>query len=199
MIKNIRKYLEYLFFILVNIFLWMPVYSKILNNTWNISTYVSIHIFKANPLEIEMVDDPTALILSILFFLIFLLAKPFLFHYLYIFKMLFPNIHRFFDKLRTNNKFLLSILGITFILDLISFIFFKNIWSFFGLTFNYVLFLLFFQPTDKNNVNPDGTVIMFQSLFIKIISFIILIPVFLIIIFLNLIILYLLFTRFFLY
>ena len=56
MIKNIRKYLEYLFFILVNIFLLGPVYILLLLPVPFISTQIAIKICKVPKYLIDSFD-----------------------------------------------------------------------------------------------------------------------------------------------
>ena len=201
MLKNIRKYLEYLFFILVNIFLWIPVYGEILTHSDNIAEYLAIHLYNSSPINLEQLNDPMGIILLCTVFLNFIIIKPFIFHFLYILKNLFPNIHNFFDKLRTDNKFLLTIFGISFILDSISLIFFKNIWSFFGLSFNYAIFLLFFLPVNKNNIDKYGKIIKSQNFLSKIITILVLSIIIILVIIINIIpfylFLYKIFMKFF--
>ncbi len=174
MTKEIRKYFEYLLFFLINIFLWIPLYKQILLNCGYMAEFVSINILKANSREIAELDDPTGIIILFSIFFTILLIKPFLFHFLYILKNLFPNIHNFFDSIRINRKYMWGILCGTFALDIIGILFFNvGFWGFLGLSFNYILFLLFFIPVNKNNVN-NGKIIKQQNLIMKIFTIVIL-------------------------
>ena len=186
MTKKIRKYLEYLFFILINIFIWMPIYLKLLLNSWNIAEYFAVKILHSNLKEITELDDPTGIILLCSIVLTLLLIKPFLFHFIYMLKKIFPNLHKFFDKMRINRKFMCAILILVFLLDSISvFIFKLGYWSFLGLSFNYILFLLFFIPVAKSNTDSNGNIINSQGIFAKIITIITLSLVTILIILVN--------------
>lgn len=174
MVKIIRKYFEYLFFILINIFLWFPIYKQIFLNCGYIVEFISIKLLNSNYKEITELDDPTGII--VLFSTIFtiLLIKPFLFHFLYVFKNLFPNIHDFLDRIRINRKFMLWVLCGTFLIDILSILVFKTgLWGFLGLSFNYILFLLFFPPVNKDNLS-NGKIIKQQNSVMKIITIIVL-------------------------
>lgn len=174
MIKNFRKYFEYLFFGLINIFLWIPVYKQILVNCGYIAEFISIKILNSNYKEIIELDDPTGIIVLFSTVSTILLIKPFLFHYIYVFENLFPYIHNFFDNMRINRKFMWWVLFGAFLIDIIGILFFDiGFWGVGGLSFNYILFLLFFIPVNKDNMD-NGKIIKQQNPTMKIITIIVL-------------------------
>ena len=168
MLNNIKKYSEYCFFIVINIFLWIPIYIKFLLNSNNIAEYIAVNIYKSDITEIRELNNPIGVILLISIFFTFIIIKPFLFHFLDIMPNVFPNIHNFLDKIRINKifrfKFLLSI----FLMDIIGIVWFKiGYWGLLGLLFNYCLFLLFFIPVNKYNIDESGKIIQSQGIIAK--------------------------------
>ena len=151
MIKNIRKYLEYFFFILVNICLLIPVYGFILLCFSGFAYFIASEIFHVSE-DIIYQDDPTFFLFYIAFILFLFTLKFITFQIIYIFNKKFSYIHSFFDKLRAEKKFLFLVLFTAFFIDFTCFILTKNIFTLlFGLLFNYLSFITFFHPYKKYN------------------------------------------------
>ena len=165
MTNNIRKYLEYGLFIILNIGLIAPIYVLLLLFLIpSLSILIATKILKVPIYLINNFDDPTALLIGIILFFVFLSLKPLIFNIIYLSKI-FPNINTRFENLRNNGKYALFTIISAFLLDFISyaicqyiFIFYLNIhinlllfMLIFGLCFNYLSFLLFFPPCYKDN------------------------------------------------
>ena len=177
MLKNIRKYLEYFFFILVNIFLLGPVYGLIIKFFSFLAYIIASEIFHVSE-DIIIQDDPTFFIFFIAFSLSLFILKPIFFQIIYIFNNKFFNIHKIFDKLRKEKNFLFFVLFIAFSLDLTCFILTKNLFTLlFGLLFNYFTFLISFNPYKEFNSKTEpkdkiNKILVFSMLGISIFIFI---------------------------
>ena len=84
MTNNIRKYLEYCFFIIINIILLVPVYSKFYLLAAIIAYEISFNIFKISE-DIIFNDDPTFFIFFCFYSIVLTILKPILLQIIYIF------------------------------------------------------------------------------------------------------------------
>lgn len=152
---NFRKYFEYSFFIILNILLIVPVYIKLYLLAAIFAYDIVLNVFRVSE-DIILYDDPSFIIILCCFGLSLTILKTIVLQIIYIFGEKLHYIHAFFDKLRNNKKFLKKILLFSFIVD-ISFTFIsKNIFPlFFGLLFNYLIFLLFFHFEESTKINND--------------------------------------------
>lgn len=155
MLKNIRKYLEYLFFILINLVLTFVIYCKLFLFLINYVYYkISTSLRVAN--DILLYDDPTILILFFSISLSLFIFKVIILQVLYISKRGFPYIHNFLKYLRINKSFRIKVLFCAFLIDAICCVISKNGFSLLlGLILNYLLFLLIFPPFEKRRTNSD--------------------------------------------
>lgn len=182
MANNIRKYLEYSFFIVLNIGLLLPIYSILLLFVPHISNQIVTSIYKIPFYLVVSLDDPTIIFVYIILICLIFSFKPLIFIIIYLFKNLFPNIHIIFETLRKNSKYLILVLVFSFILDIISYFFFQNIvisyfgdfinfllfFLLFGLLSNYITFLLFFPPNIMNNVKSKSIIFIINFMLILI-------------------------------
>ena len=184
-LKNIRKYFEYFFFIVVNILLLGPVYILLLLPVPFISTQIAIKICKVPKYLIDNFDDPTAFIIGIILCVLILSFKPLIFTIIYLSKKIFPHIFILFETMRNNIKYMVCSFAFAFLADIITLFIlyfiliiynFEEIISFipfllFGLLFNYLSFFLFFPPYCKNNniiPKPIKLIISFIGFTLKI-------------------------------
>ena len=125
--------------------------------------------------DISLTKDTIGVGLTMSYFLF----KGIAFLILYRCKKQFPYIHSFFDKLRTDRKFMWKILGIALLLDIIGCLCYLHLDYYIililfiinGLIFNYLIFLLFFPPVRRERIAQDGSIIdsKLRNVFSKII------------------------------
>ena len=146
--------LENIFFILINI-CFTSLCAFLL---FNLEKYFSNIIF---PIVLESNKDIWLFLIDMGIIVIYLLTKPIIFLILYQGKKQFPYIHTFFNKFRTDRKYMWQVLGIVLLFDFIccSLYYWKmGFYIFVGLIFNYLIFLLFFPPVKKEKINEDGSI-----------------------------------------
>ena len=171
MTNNIRKYLEYSFFIFINFcftslgayvifYLFALLATKIIFYTHNIDISTNSNM------------DSVFIFGWVVISLLYLMIKPICFLILYKLKKQFPYIHSFFDRFRLERKFMWKILGIVLLFDIIPCIIanmcFNNgnftiqellqISAFVSLIYNYLIFLLFFHPVKEDKITEDGAI-----------------------------------------
>ena len=185
MANNIRKYLEYCFFMLVNILLISPmikVYNflsgiiclKFLSFFLNINIAIPNNIYNFKNVFYISESEPIIFIATTCFCFSLLLIKPFIFQIIYITNR-FPYIKNFFNKILLERKYLYNVLIFAFLIDFTCIFLFKDFLApFLGLALNYISFLLFFKPAlkDKNKLVNEST-ILFTKRFLLIISILI--------------------------
>ena len=176
MTNNIRKYLEYSFFIFIN-FLYTAIGAALIFRLSGIlSTKIIILLHNVNPITNDDSSRDLNLFLGGMgLCLLYLMVKPICFLILYKLKKQFPYIHLFFDRFRLDRKFMWKILGLALLFDIIFiticsigyflynlypsyFILFMQFFTFLGLIYNYLIFLLFFHPVKKDKIAEDGTI-----------------------------------------
>ena len=161
--NKLKKYLEYLFFILLNIALLSPmlkIYNFLgalffikLTKLFNTSTFlINGNYYK----EVSNIaeSEPVTFIFTTIFCLTIIFFKPFIFIFMYLCNRKLPYIHNLLHKFLYNIRYRLSILLIAFSLDILCLICLKDSLSLFlGLLFNYITFLILFKiiKIDKNN------------------------------------------------
>ena len=119
------------------------------------------YLSNITPNPLETYDDLGIAFIAIGTLLAYLLIKPIIFLILYQCKKQFPYIHIFFNKFRTDRKYMWQVLGIILLFDFIccSLYYWKmGFYIFVGLIFNYLIFLLFFPPVKKEKINEDGSI-----------------------------------------
>ena len=125
---------------------------------FNIENYLSNMVF---PVLLEFNKDLWLFLVDMGIIAIYLLIKPICFLTLYQCKKKFPYINDFFNKFRTDRKYMWQVLGIALLFDFIccSLYYWKmGFYIFVGLIFNYLIFLLFFPPVKEDKIAEDGTI-----------------------------------------
>ena len=156
-----KQTLEKIFFIFINL---ISSTAGLFGTGLLIFTMVLSLIAYLDPENHILTDSHKELlfiIIVIVIALLFTLFKGIAFLILYLCKKQFPYIHSFFDRLRTDRKFMWIILGIALLLDFIGckICLGSNFFMMLGLTVNYLIFLLFFHPVKMDRIMPDGTII----------------------------------------
>ena len=161
MTNNIRKYLEYSFFIFINFLLLSPMliiynyfscilFIKLLSIVFNIKIIIPNNTYNFKNIFYIAESEPIIFILTTCFCLSILLIKPFVFHLIYMSKKIFY-IKNFLDNFLSQKKYMFTILICSFLIDFICiFIFNDFLAPFLGLLLNYISFLIFFKKNQKN-------------------------------------------------
>ena len=160
MTKEIRKYFEYCFFILVNIGLSAPM-LKVYNFLFTVFVIkIAEILFNKNflitndNLYKKVFDiaesEPLIWVLTAGFCFTIILLKPFVFQILYLLENFFPYTHILLNKFRSK-KYIFCILCLAFSIDIFCLVYFKDLLSpILGISLNYISFFIFFHPILKD-------------------------------------------------
>ena len=185
MVNNIRKYLEYSFFIVINFLLLSPMliiynyfscvlFIKLLSVFFHIYITVPNNTYNFKNIFYIAESEPIIFILTTCFCLTILLIKPFVFHLIYLSKK-FPYIKNFLDNFLSQKKYMFNILICSFLIDFICIFIFKDFLApFLGLLLNYISFLAFFKSNQKNKeISNNEHKIKFAKKFLLVIAILI--------------------------
>ena len=151
MTNNIRKYLEYSFFIFINFLLLSPMliiynyfscilFIKLLSIVFNIKIIIPNNTYNFKNIFYIAESEPIIFILTTGFCLSILLIKPFVFHLIDMSKK-FLYIKNFLDNFLSQKKYMFTILICSFLIDFICIFIFKD----FSSLFRVVIELYFFS------------------------------------------------------
>ena len=153
MLNELRKYLEYLFFILLNISLLSPMlkiynflgtllFIKLINFLFNTSIFILDKNYYTEVFNIAE-SEPVSFVFTTIFSITIIFLKPFIFIFIYLCNRKLSYIHNFLYKFLNNKRYRFLILLIAFSLDMLCLIYLKDPLSLFlGLLFNYISFLI---------------------------------------------------------
>ena len=159
--KNNTK-LEKTLFILLNIFFVPEVYITFFIIISLISALILSSNIQKDFLENAFNYLGKGLYICASFYITFAIIKILIFPIIYIKSNSF--VKDFFNKFRTNSKFMYKILLITFIVDIIHCIKWHNpILIFVGLFINYLVFLIIFPPTKQEISCIDNNKIVISN------------------------------------
>ena len=149
-----KAHFEKIFFIFIN-FCFTSLGAFLF---FNIENYLSNMVF---PVLLEFNKDLWLFLMDMGIIAIYLLIKPICFLIIYQCKKEFPYIHTFFNKFRVDRKYMWQVLGIALLFDFICcslYYWGMGFYIFVSLIFNYLIFLLFFPPANKDKIIEDGTI-----------------------------------------